>query len=575
MKFKQRQPKTNVSIQNLPFDDASTMNHIFMLRGVDSTQEVISPISKMLSPSTMKSLDTAAQSIIDAIGSNKRITIVADYDCDGACACAIMIRGLIALGADKNKLDYIVPNRIQDGYGLTPVIVDRAIETFNTELLITVDNGIASFSGINHANEKGIDVIVTDHHLPSIVDGKVNIPGNAIIVNPQQPDCPFESKSICGAGVAFYLILMIRNMMRKQMLFINHAEPKKEIEQLLQLVAVATIADVVLLDDNNRCLIANGLRKIQSKDVYPGLEALFRASQKDNSAAISSDIGFVIAPRINAAGRMSDMKIGIKSLIIDDPALCTEYARQLNEYNNQRKTIQNEMSELIDKKISTLEDIQNKSCIVVHDCTFHEGVVGILAGRLKEKYNRPTFAFANSDDGFLKGSGRSIAGLHLRDALDEMSKTNANIFIKFGGHSMAAGCTIKKEYLSEFHELLERISESKLNPDQLNQTILTDGSLCIDCFSPSMCKLINSYVWGNGFEEPIFFDTFKIINQQLLKGKHLKMLVQIKNQRREAIWFGVAKMFDENISLQLAYKLSLNKWQGRENAQMNIVAGTQ
>lgn len=571
MKFKAR-PIKNSEFSVLSASTESVMQKLFSSRGVDNPEQVIVGIGQMLMPTQFKSLDAAGELMAQYIAQGKRITIVADFDCDGACACAIMMRGLKILGAKEGTVNYLVPNRVLDGYGLTPPIVDRAIEQFQAEIIVTVDNGIASLEGVAHAIKLGLQVVVTDHHLPAMVEGEIKLPNATVIIDPHQPGCGFESKHICGAGVAFYLILMTRSIMRKAGVFTIETQPKEEIDNLFQLVALATVADVVALDRNNRCMVAHGLKRIRSKSVYPGIAALFSVAGKNNEQATSIDMGFTIGPRINAAGRMDDMAIGIKSLINDDKELAQNYANELHQFNVKRRKVQEEMGKEAQKIIDEFNEEISLNAIVIHKPSFHEGVIGIVSGKLKEQYNRPAFVFANThNEDEIKGSGRSIPGLHLRDALDLIAKRHPDLFKRFGGHSMAAGCTIRKDGLAIFQAELSKIVETQMTKEQLEQVILTDGPLPDNCFDVDMAESIGKMVWGNGFEEPIFMDNFKIVSQQVLKETHLKLVLKSGNQKREAIWFFRAEPLREEDDIGIAYKLSINEWQGRKTAQMMVV----
>lgn len=562
-------PDAEKWLQNEGFNPL--ISSLMASRGVVDPDDLNLSILKMLNPADLKGATLAGQLLAKSIMEKKIITVVADYDCDGASACAIMIRGLKLLGAQAEKVNYLVPDRQLDGYGLTPPIVDRVIEKFKTEVLITVDNGIASFDGVKHAIELGIQVIVTDHHLPAIIDGEIRVPNATVIVNPSQPGCNFPSKSMCGAGVAFYTILMTRSALREMNVFSTQNQPK--VDSLLQLVALATIADVVMLDANNRRLVANGLERIKSPNGMPGIRALFEVAGRNPDQANSTDMGFTIGPRINAAGRMSDMTIGIETLLTDNAEKAKELANQLHTINLERRAVESSMVKEADKIVCSFEALDPDgamSAIVVYDEAFHEGVVGIVAGKIKESKHRPTFVFAKSHTGDLKGSGRSIPGFHLRDALDLISKLHPNLILKFGGHSMAAGCTIAPNGLDLFRQALNKVAKEWLTEDMLNHKIMTDGSLHNRDFNVDMVKHINSCIWGQGFEAPIFVDEGRIVDQKIVGEKHLKISVDMDGLVRSGIWFGRSEMMEENAQVRLAYRVDINEWRGRQSVQIMV-----
>ena len=408
---------------------------LFAARGVRSTDELDDGLAKLLAPAQLKGAAQAARLLADALGARKTICIVADYDCDGATACALALRGLAMLGAAPQTLHYVVPDRAVHGYGLTPAIVDLA-HAKQAQLLVTVDNGIASLAGVAHARALGLDVLVTDHHLPALVDDEIVLPDANVIVNPNQPGCTFESKSLAGVGVMFYVLLALRGELRARGAFDAATQPK--LDALLDLVALGTVADVVKLDANNRRLVAQGLKRIRAGRMQPGVAALFAAASRDISRAAGFDFGYALGPRINAAGRLSDMTLGIECLLTDDAERAAELARQLDAINRERREVESGMREQAEMLLERLMPAgEAPPALALFDADFHEGVVGIVAGRLKDRLHRPTFVFALGQDGLLKGSGRSIPGFHLRDALDLVAKRAPGVLKKFGGHAMA------------------------------------------------------------------------------------------------------------------------------------------
>lgn len=535
-------------------------------RGVINTSEVDSGMGNLLKPASMKGCKEAGKLLAEAVHNGKKISVVADYDCDGASACAVMLRGLKLLGAQPGTVSYLVPDRKLDGYGLTASIVDRVMDKFAPDVLVTVDNGIASFEGVAHGIEAGMKVVVTDHHLPAVVDGVVCVPDATVLVDPWQPGCEFGSKAICGAGVAFYTILMTRSALRDLNVFDVQTQPR--LDSLLELVALATVTDVVKLDQNNRRLVWQGLERIRSRGGNAGIRAIFEVAGRNPGNATSTDLGFSVGPRINAAGRLSDMSLGIECLLTDDPAHAKTLATELHKINQQRREVETGMFDEADSMLKTFPDAANDSAIVVFDQKFHEGLVGLVAGRLKEARYRPTFAFATSNEGDLKGSGRSIPGFHMRDALDLLAKRNPGLILRFGGHAMAAGCTIRSDGLDTFRNGLRQIANEWLSEDMLGQKTLTDGVLANDDFCVATVKLLDSQIWGNGFEPPMFVNKGTVIAQKLVGEKHLKLTLSMDGQRREGIWFGRTEPLPDKV--EVAYQVGINAYQGRESVQMIV-----
>ncbi|MEK8032983.1 single-stranded-DNA-specific exonuclease RecJ [Ideonella sp. DXS29W] len=541
---------------------------LFAARGVKSATELEDGLAQLLPPTQLRGSSEAAQLLADAIEQGQRMCVVADYDCDGATACAVALRGLAMLGAAPGTLSYIVPDRQVHGYGLTPTIVDLA-RAQQPDVLITVDNGIASHAGVAHARSVGMRVVVTDHHLPALVDGAVQLPEADVIVNPNQPECAFGSKSLAGVGVMFYTLLALRAELRQRGRFDAASQPR--LDALLDLVALGTVADVVKLDPNNRRLVAQGLKRIRAGRMQPGVAALFAAASRRTETASAFDFGFALGPRINATGRLSDMTLGIECLTTDDAERATELARQLDAINRERRDVEAGMREQAEALLDNLmPEGTPPPAVVLFDPDFHEGVVGIVAGRMKDRLHRPTFVFALGHDGLLKGSGRSIPGFHLRDALDLVSKRHPGVLKKFGGHAMAAGCTLTEADFDTFDEALQLVAQEWLQPEALARTLATDGPLALEYFNADTVAKLDAQVWGQGFEAPVFCDEVEVIQQRLVGEKHLKLRLKHQGQLRDAIWFGHADPLP--VKVRLAYRLSLDEFQGQQRLQMVVEA---
>ena len=531
---------------------------LYAARGITAADQLDHRLSALLPPATLTHADAAASLLADSIAAGRRILIVADYDCDGATACAVGLRALRRLGA---TVDYLVPNRFTTGYGLSPEVVHLAQER-RPELIVTVDNGIASVEGVAEARRLGIATLVTDHHLPG-----PELPAAEVIVNPNQPGCGFPSKAMAGVGVMFYVVLALRAELRRRGAFAGGEEPN--FADLLDLVALGTIADVVPLDQNNRILVAQGLARIRSNRMQPGIRALLGIAGRDPAATGTFDLGFVAGPRINAAGRLADMALGIEGLTTDDPARALNIAQQLDTINRERRVIEADMRDTADILLEEL-DADQRASITLFDPEWHQGVVGILAGRVKEKVHRPTFAFASGGDGLAKGSGRSIAGLHLRDALDLVAKRRPGLLLRFGGHAAAAGVTLAEDDISEFETLFEAVCREKLTAADLQRTVETDGELEAGYRSLETARVLRQEVWGQGLPAPLFADVFTVENQRLLKEKHLKMTLRQGGQRFDAIRFNHAEAAPAEI--RAAYRLDINEWNGQSNLQLLLEA---
>ncbi len=537
-----------------------TLARILSARGVERPAELATDLPELVPPAAMKGIGHAAAYLADAIAAGKRLLIVADYDCDGATACAVGVRGLRMLGA---RVDYIVPNRFEYGYGLTPEIVALAAQQ-KPDVIVTVDNGIASVDGVAAANATGIDVVVTDHHLPGAV-----LPDAAVIVNPNQPGCEFPSKNLAGVGVMFYVLLALRAELRKRGVYTQATQPP--LQTLLDLVALGTVADVVKLDSNNRILVAQGLKRMRAGRMHPGVAALFRAAGREASRANTFDLGFGVGPRLNAAGRLADMSLGIECLLTDDANRAWEIAQELDAMNRERRDIeagmQQEALRILETPIAGLDPASRYTVSVFND-TWHQGVIGIVASRLKEKFHRPTITFAPGDDATIKGSGRSIAGFHLRDALDLVSKRHPGLLVKFGGHAMAAGLTLRAGTFDQFMEAFETVGREWLTDDQLARVIETDGDIDDGCFHPEFVSMLEQQVWGQGFPAPTFCGEFDVLRQSVLKGKHLKLQLGRGSQRYDAIWFNHAE--ELGASALVAYRLDNNTFNGVTRVQLVI-----
>lgn len=555
---------------------------LFAARGVARPEELDEGLAQLLPPEGLKGMSEAAVLLADTLQAGERICIVADYDCDGATACSVALRGLYLLGARPGSVVYVVPDRAVHGYGLTPAIVELALP-LRPQLLMTVDNGIASFTGVAHARERGLKVLVTDHHLPALVEGETAVPEADAVVNPNQPGCSFASKHLAGVGVAFYTLLALRAELRRRGAFEGREQPR--LDSLLDLVALGTVADVVRLDANNRRLVAQGLRRMRAGRMQPGVAALFSAAGRDAGRASSTDLGFALGPRINAAGRLSDMTLGIECLTTDDATRALELARQLDAINRERREIEAGMRDLAEARLEQLlaePALQGEppAALCLYEPEFHEGVVGIVAGRVKDRLHRPTFVFAVGADGQLKGSGRSISGFHLRDALDLVSKREPELLKKFGGHAMAAGCTLQAESPEEaedrvqvFGAALERVAREWLDAAALTRTLRTDGPLPPEAFSAEVVQQLEAQVWGQAFEAPLFCDPVQVVSQRIVGERHLKLRVRQggpSGPLRDAIWFGHIEPVPERG--HLAYRLALDEYQGQQRVQMIVEA---
>ncbi len=534
---------------------------VFAARGIAAASDLDASLATLPSFATMKGIDAAAVRLADAIAKRERIVIVADYDADGATACAVGMRGLAAMGAD---VQFLVPNRFEYGYGLTPEIVAQAA-ALAPRLIVTVDNGIASHDGVAFAAARGIEVLITDHHLPA-----ATLPAPAIIVNPNQPGCAFPAKQLAGVGVMFYVLSATRAVLRARGHFARHAEPN--LAALTDLVALGTIADVVGLDRVNRVLVAHGLARIRSGRAQPGIEALFKVAGRDWHRASCYDLGFVAGPRINAAGRLADMTVGIRCLLAETAAAALPLATELDRLNRERReveaTMQDEaLAELATRTADAADPDAYTLCLFRPE--WHPGVVGIVAGRLKDRYHRPAIVFAPGSAGELKGSGRSIAGFHLRDALDLVAKRAPGILAKFGGHAYAAGVTLAEADLPRFAALFESVAREQLTPGDLARTVASDGGLAPGELTTDLARVLADGVWGQGFASPVFDDRFSVLGQRVVGDQHSRLSLELGGEPFDAILFRHRAALPPTI--RAVYRPEINEWNGVASLQLVIV----
>ena len=529
---------------------------VYAARGIGSPAQLDNKLDQLLPFSEMRNATAAAILLADAIATNRKLMIIADYDCDGATACAVGVRGLRSFGA---RIDYLVPNRFEYGYGLTPEIVRLAHER-EPEILITVDNGIASIDGVAEAKRLGIQVLITDHHLAGDA-----LPDADCIVNPNQPGCGFPSKSIAGVGVMFYVLMALRAELRSRGHFNGATEPN--LASLLDIVALGTVADVVKLDDNNRRFVDQGVRRIRAGQACAGIKALYRIAGREPRKASTYDLGFVLGPRLNAAGRLEDMSLGIECLITDDESKAAKLAQQLDALNKERRELQADMQE---SALADLEkfDASDRVSLCVFDPEWHQGIVGLLAGRLKDKFHRPAIAFARGSNGELKGSGRAISGLHLRDALDLISKKSPTLISKFGGHAAAAGLSIREESFTDFAVQFEATVAQLLSAADLEQVIESDGELGAGDMKLPLARELASQVWGQGFAAPLFSGVFNVASQRIVAEKHLKLKLTQGKHEFDAIYFSHVDLMPKTVLC--IYRLAINEYLGLEDVQLTL-----
>jgi single-stranded-DNA-specific exonuclease len=531
---------------------------IYAARGVLEATQLDTSLGGLLPFDNLLNCAAMANWLADAIAAEKRLLIVADYDADGATACAVGMLGLQSFGA---KVEYLVPNRFEYGYGLTAEIVKLAAGR-KPDFLITVDNGIASVEGVEEAARLGIQVLITDHHLPG-----AQLPAAACIVNPNQHGCTFPSKHLAGAGVMFYVLVALRAELRRRDWFSQRKEPN--LAELLDLVALGTVADVVRLDDNNRILVDQGMRRIRAGRAHAGIEALFRVAGRDTSRVSTYDLGFVVGPRLNAAGRLTDMSVGIECLLTRDPKRAAELAKQLDSLNRERRDIEAGMQETALALMDNIE-VADTFSLSLYDESWHQGVIGILAARLRERFHRPAIAFAPADGGEAKGSGRSIPGLHLRDALDLVTKRHPGLILRFGGHAAAAGLTVLSKDVAAFTAVFEEVVRDLVGPADLERLIETDGSLLAAEIDLAFAEVLESGIWGQGFLAPVFCDEYEIADQRVVGGRHLKLRLRSPDSARilDGILFGHNDPLPTRI--RAVYRIQVNEFKGTRSVQLLV-----
>lgn len=529
---------------------------IFAARGISSSAQLDTGLSQLLPFTQLKNAQQMAALLADAIAAKRKLLIVADYDADGATACAVALRGLRAFGA---QVDFIVPNRFEYGYGLTPEIVRLAAQ-LKPDIIVTVDNGIASVEGVAEAKRLGIEVLVTDHHLPGD-----NLPDALCIVNPNQPGCEFPSKNLAGVGVMFYVLLALRAELRTRGGFADQPEPN--LGNLLDIVALGTVADVVRLDENNRILVQQGLQRMRAGRACAGINALLHVAKKLPAQVSTFELGFIVGPRLNAAGRLDDMGLGIQCLLTDDEKEADNIAAKLDSLNKERRNIEADMQQAALISLENIDPTDGYS-LALFDESWHQGVIGILASRLKDKFHRPVIAFARSQNGEIKGSGRSIPGLHLRDALDLVSKRHPHLILKFGGHAMAAGLSLLEENFIEFQQAFEAVSLNLLTPADLTKILETDGALNSAEFTVEMARSLEQQVWGQGFPQPLFDGVFKVDSQRIVGEKHLKLKLSGSSGSFDAIHFFNPEPVPATI--RAVYSLSINEYNGKVSLQLIV-----
>ncbi len=553
-----------------PFDELHPLlRRVYAARRVQSLQELDNTFGKLIPFHLLLGIEEAVQLLARAVMQNQSILIVGDFDADGATSTAVAIRALRSFGAEQ--VSFLVPNRFAYGYGLTPELVavakDRA-----PDLIVTVDNGIANHAGVDAARALGIKVIVTDHHLAA-----PTLPMADAIVNPNQPKDPFPSKNLAGVGVIFYVMLALRRHLQNIGWFAEKSLPEPNMSRLLDIVALGTVADLVPLDHNNRILVHQGLRRIRSGQGIPGIIALLELSNRDFRRAVTTDLGFAVAARLNAAGRLDDMSLGIECLLCDDPLRVREIARQLDQLNDERKHIEHDMQtqalQVLQKLTSTLQgELPRGLCLF--DEAWHQGVIGILAARIKDRFHRPAIVFAPGHNSELKGSARSITGLHIRDVLALIDVQYPGLIIKFGGHAMAAGLTIACERIAEFSRIFDEVVSAQVTEAQLQHCLISDGELEVDEFDLAVAAMIREAgPWGQAFPEPLFDDTFKILEQRIVGEKHLKLKLSKAEKVLDAVAFFVDVKAWPNYRCQFiraAYRLDINEYKGRQSTQLII-----
>ena len=559
MRIEQRQPTHHLGL------DDDLLDRVFSARGINDPSQLELGLVNLLSPADLPEIDIAAARLADAVEQNQKILIVGDFDADGATSVALCLLALRAMGA--TNVDFLVPNRFDYGYGLSPEIVQLAA-TLAPNVIVTVDNGVASVDGVALANEMGIDVVVTDHHLPGDV-----LPDAHALVNPNVGDNAFASKSMAGVGVAYYLLSWVRQTLRQRDYFASRQIPEPNMAQYLDLVALGTVADVVPLDQNNRILVHQGLLRIRRGKTRPGIAALARVGKRDLSTLSASDMGYTLGPRLNAAGRLQDMSVGIRCLVTDDPAEAGQLAAELDSLNQTRREIEQGMVADAEMILTQITPAPNEMGIAVYHESFHQGVVGIVAGRLREKFHLPAIVFADASDTSdeLKGSARSIDGLNIRDVLDSIATRLPGMLPKFGGHAMAAGLSIKRVHLARFQKAFDKAVRAAVTQDMLDAVLLTDGSLKQEQLNlQTVATLAEAGPWGNGFAEPLFAGEFKLVNQRVVGQDHLKLVLGLNDRLIDAIVFRQKPLDGQPEHVYVVYKPALNDYAGQQTLQLMV-----
>ena len=544
------------------------LKRIYASRGITDPDELALNLDQLLPPARLKGVTDAAELLADAIEGEARVLIVGDFDADGATSCAMAVSVLQQMGL--REVAYLVPNRFEFGYGLTPEIVEMAAAQM-PDLIVTVDNGISSVEGVLAARAMGISVLITDHHLPGN-----SLPAADVIVNPNQPDCRFPSKSLAGVGVMFYVLSAVRAALRQRGWFNAEGIEEPNLGDALDLVALGTVADVVPLDRNNRILVAAGLARIRSGRARPGIEALFEVAGRDHQQASAADLGFIVGPRLNAAGRLDDMSIGIECLLAESSASARGFAEKLHQLNRERRDIEQSMQQDAMAQLESidLEGDASLFAMTLYDPGWHQGVIGILASRIRERVHRPTLVFADADEGMLKGSGRSIAGLHLRDVLDQVATQHPGLLTKFGGHAMAAGLSLAKEDLDRFRRALNDAVADALGHIPPERTEESDGALAPGDFGLLLAEqLASGGPWGQHFPEPLFDGQFSVRSHRIVGEKHLKLTLDAEGTEIEGIAFNieVSEWLAAPLqTLHALYRLNVNEYRGERRAQLII-----
>ncbi|ADT86074.1 single-stranded-DNA-specific exonuclease RecJ [Vibrio furnissii] len=569
----QRRPEPDLA--QLPDTIPPLLRRIYLNRGVSSVEQLEKAAKALHSYQQLHGIDAAVELLFEAIKQQKRIIVVGDFDADGATSSALSVLALRMLGS--HNVDYLVPNRFEDGYGLSPEVVEQAL-AMNAEMIMTVDNGVSSIEGVRFAKQHGLSVLVTDHHLPG-----AELPEADAMVNPNLQQCAFPSKALAGVGVAFYLMMALCVYMRRCGWFAEQGMAEPKLMELIDLVALGTVADVVPLDENNRILVHQGLQRIRAGKARPGIQALIEVAKRDARKLVASDFGFALGPRINAAGRLDDMSFGVELLLSNNIHAARRMASELDGLNQTRKEIEEGMKQeamAFCERLQFGKDTELPHGLVMFQRDWHQGVIGILASRIKEQFHRPVIAFADGGDGLIKGSCRSIPGLHMRDALDKIDTQNPGIILKFGGHAMAAGLTIEEHNFERFSRLFDEVVRQDLDDALLKGVILTDGELAPEEFSMHVAEMLRAGgPWGQAFPEPVFDGEFKVLHQKLVGEKHLKLMLEPLHKGHptnimiDGIAFNVdlRRWPDASVkTVRLAYKLDINEFRGNQSLQLMV-----